>query len=102
MDTLISYHFGEERFRRHYPKKVVKEHFTKYIIPLEYTSATWEEAKVHYGAKKYNEVISKRQGKPIGRITDEERAHEEAKKKEEEETIVKLYAICTSMQLGST
>jgi hypothetical protein len=28
VDTLLSYHFGEERFRRHDPKKVVKEHFS--------------------------------------------------------------------------
>jgi hypothetical protein len=38
VDILLSYHFGEERFRRHDPKKVIKEHFNKLGVPWEYTS----------------------------------------------------------------
>jgi hypothetical protein len=74
VDTLISYHFGEERFRRHDPKKIVKEHFNKLGVPWEYTSEVWEEEEVHCGARTYDEVITRRQGKPIGRIIDEEKA----------------------------
>jgi hypothetical protein len=51
VDVFLSYHFREEIFKRHDPKKVVKEHFTKLGIPWEYTSTTWEEEEVHCGAK---------------------------------------------------
>jgi hypothetical protein len=40
---LLSYNFREERFRRHDPKKVVKEHFNKLGVSWEYTSKVWEE-----------------------------------------------------------
>jgi len=61
VDKLHSYHFREEGFRRHDQKKVVKEHFSKYGVPLEYNWATWEEEEVYYGTRTYDEVISKRQ-----------------------------------------
>jgi hypothetical protein len=57
---LLSYHFGEERFRRHDLKKVVKEHFNKLGVPWEYTSEVWEEEEVHCNARNYDEVIFKR------------------------------------------
>jgi hypothetical protein len=60
VDTLLSYHFREEIFRRHDLKKVIKEHFNKLGVPWEYTLDTWEEEEVHYGARTYDEVISKR------------------------------------------
>jgi hypothetical protein len=33
VDTLLSYHFGEEIFMRHDPKKIIKEHVNKLGIP---------------------------------------------------------------------
>jgi len=72
VDTFLSYHFREERFKMHDPKKVVKEHFTKLGISWEYTLATREiKEEVHCGSKTYDEFISKREGKPLGRIADE-------------------------------
>jgi len=58
----------------------------------------WEEEDVHRMAKPYNEVIARRHGKPLGRITNEERAHGEAIKKEEEEATMKAYVATTSVQ----
>jgi hypothetical protein len=60
VDTLLSFHFGEERFQRHDPKEVVKEYCSKHKHTWEYTSATWEEEEVHCGTQTYEEVISKR------------------------------------------
>jgi len=40
VDTLISFHFGEERFLRHDPKEVVKEYCSKHKHTWEYTSST--------------------------------------------------------------
>jgi hypothetical protein len=85
VDTLLSFHFREERLWRHDPKKVVKEHCSKYKHLWEYTLATWEEEEVHCGAQTYDEVIAKRQGKSLGRIVDEEKSHEEDWKRDEEE-----------------
>jgi hypothetical protein len=50
VNTLLSYHFGEERFRRHDPKGVVKDHFNKMGLPWEYTTETWDEEEVHHNA----------------------------------------------------
>jgi len=33
VDIFLSYHFGEEIFRRHNPKGVVKYHFNKVALP---------------------------------------------------------------------
>jgi len=71
VDTLLLYHFREEQFRKNDPKKVVKEHCNKYSVPWEYTLATWEEVEFHCGARTYKEVISRRQGKALGRVIDE-------------------------------
>jgi len=60
IDTLLSYHFGEERFKRHDPKKVIKECFNKIGLPWEYTSEIWEEEEVHCDAKNYDEFLFKR------------------------------------------
>jgi hypothetical protein len=43
VDKFISYHFGEERFKRNDPKKVIEENFNKLGVPWEYTSKLWEE-----------------------------------------------------------
>jgi len=67
---LLSFHFGEERSRRHDPKRVVKEHFNKVGLPWEYTTNVWEEEEVHRNARTYDKVSFKRQGMPLGRIVD--------------------------------
>jgi hypothetical protein len=41
VDILLSYHFGEERFRRHDPMNVVREHFNSVRLPYEYTFEIW-------------------------------------------------------------
>jgi hypothetical protein len=38
VNSLMFYHFGEERFKRHDPKEVVKYHFNKMGLPWEYTT----------------------------------------------------------------
>jgi hypothetical protein len=38
VDMLLSYHFGEERFRRHNPRNIVREHFNNVRLPYEYTT----------------------------------------------------------------
>jgi len=82
---LLSFHFGEDRFRRHNPKGVVKQHLNKLGLPWEYTTDVWEEEEVHLNTRTYDEVLFKRQGRPLGRIVDEDKELEEAIKKEEEE-----------------
>jgi hypothetical protein len=57
VDILLSYHFGEERFRRHDPKNIVKENFNSMRLPYEYTTEFWEEEEVHQNARTYDEVI---------------------------------------------
>jgi hypothetical protein len=59
VDILLSYKFGEERLRRHNPKKVVKEHFNKIGLPWEYTSENWEEEEVHCNVRTYDDVLFK-------------------------------------------
>jgi hypothetical protein len=60
VDIILSYHFGEERFRRHDSKKVVKEHFNKLGVPWEYASEVWDEEEIHCNARAYDEVNFKR------------------------------------------
>jgi hypothetical protein len=86
---LLLYHFREERFMMHDPKNFIKEHFNKKGMPWEYTLEVWEEEEIHCDARNYDEVIFKRRGKPIGRISDEEREREESRKKKEEEATEK-------------
>jgi hypothetical protein len=74
VNTLLSFHFGEERFRRHDPKGVIKDHFNKVGFPWEYTTDIWEEEEIHRNVRTYNEVTFKRRGKPIIRIVDEEKS----------------------------
>jgi hypothetical protein len=74
VNTLLLYRFEEDTFRRHDPKKVVRENCNKYSAPWENTSTTWEEEELHCRARTYDEVISKKQGNPLGRILDEGRA----------------------------
>jgi hypothetical protein len=64
VNTLLSYGFGEERFRRHDPKKVVREYCIQNKFTWEYTSTFWEEEENHCGAHSYDEVIARRQGQP--------------------------------------
>jgi hypothetical protein len=68
---LLSFHFGEERFRRHKPKGVVKEHLNKLGMPWEYKTYVWEEEEVHLNTITYDKVFFKRQGMPLGRFVDE-------------------------------
>jgi hypothetical protein len=37
VDILLSYHSGEERFRRHDPKNIYNEHFNSMRLSYEYT-----------------------------------------------------------------
>jgi hypothetical protein len=41
VDILLSYHFGEENFKRHDPNNIVKEHFHRMRLPYEYTTEFW-------------------------------------------------------------
>jgi hypothetical protein len=56
VDILLSYHFKEERCRRHDPKKVVKKHFNKLGVPWDYTSEVWEEEEIHCNTRTCDEV----------------------------------------------
>lgn len=47
VNTVLSYHFGEERYKRHDPKNIVRDHFDKIGLPWEYTTDIWEEEEVH-------------------------------------------------------
>jgi hypothetical protein len=38
VNTLLSYHFEEERYKRHDPKNTVRENFNKIGLPWEYTT----------------------------------------------------------------
>ena len=57
VNDLMSYHFGEERFKRHDPKEVVKDHFNKMGLPWEYTTNIWDEEEVHQNACTYDDAI---------------------------------------------
>jgi hypothetical protein len=74
VNILFSYHFGEERSRRHDPKGVIKEHFNKVEFPWEYTTEVWEEEEVHHSARNYNDFTFKIMGIPLGRIPDDNKA----------------------------
>jgi hypothetical protein len=60
VDILLSYHFGEEGFKRHDPKKVVKENLNKIGLPWEYTSEILEEEEVHNNTRNYYDTLFKR------------------------------------------
>ena len=62
VDILLSYHFEDKKFKRYYPKKVVKEHFNKLGVPWEYTSEVWEEEEIHCNARNYDEFVTSRSG----------------------------------------
>jgi hypothetical protein len=102
VDILLSYHFGEERFRRHDPKNIVKENFHRMRLPYEYTTEFWEEEEVHQNDKTYDEVIFNRWGQPKGRITDEEAAREETRKDAERDEAERSSPISVSTHSGST
>jgi hypothetical protein len=73
VNTLLSYHFGEERFRRHDLKGVVKDHFNKVGFPWEYTTYVWEEEEVHQMQELTMRSPSRDEASPLGRIVDEEK-----------------------------
>jgi hypothetical protein len=64
VNTLLSYGFGEECFRRHDPKKVVREHCIQNKYTWQYTSIFWKDEEPHCGARTYDQVIARRQGQP--------------------------------------
>jgi hypothetical protein len=101
VDTLLSYHFGEERFKRHDPKGIVKEHFNNIRLPYEYTTDLWEEEEVHQNTRTYDEVIFNRRGQPKGRIADEEKAREATRKEAEQEEVGHISPISISSHSGS-
>jgi hypothetical protein len=78
VDTLLSFFFREERLRRNDPKQVVKEYCSKHKHNGEYTSTKWEEYDIHCVTRTYEEVIFMRKGKPLGWISNEGKAQEEA------------------------
>jgi hypothetical protein len=45
VNTLLSYHFGEEWFRRHDPKNTMRDHFNKIGLPWEYTTISGRRKK---------------------------------------------------------
>jgi hypothetical protein len=61
VNTFLSYHFGEERFRRHDPKEVIKEHFNKVGLPWEYTTKVWEKRR-YIAVKKITMMSPSRDG----------------------------------------
>jgi hypothetical protein len=83
VDILLSYHFGEESFRKHDPKNIIKEHFNRMRLPYEYTFEFWEEEEVHQNTRTYDEFIFNRRSQPKGRIDDEEAAREVTRKEVE-------------------
>jgi hypothetical protein len=85
VDILLYYHFGEEIFRRHDPRNIVREHFNSVKIPYEYTINFWKEEEMHQNERTYDEVISNMCGHPKGMIIDEEVAREVARKEAEQE-----------------
>jgi hypothetical protein len=42
VNTFSSYHFREERNRRHDPKNTMREHFNKIDLPWEYKKKLWK------------------------------------------------------------
>jgi hypothetical protein len=101
VDILLSYHFGEERFKRHDPRNIVREHFNSVKHPYEYTTDIWEEDEVHQNAKTYDEVIFNRCGQPKRRIIDEEEVREVARKEAKQEEVGRSSSISISIHLGS-
>jgi hypothetical protein len=85
VDIFLSYHFGEERFRRHDPKNIVKEHFHSMRLPYEYTTEFWEEEGVHQNSRTYDEVIFNRRGQPKGRIMQMKKLQERQPEKMQRE-----------------
>jgi uncharacterized protein YktA (UPF0223 family) len=83
VDILLSYHFGEEIFRRNDPRNIVMEHFNSIRLPYEYTIDFWEKDEVHKNYKTYEEVISNKCAHPKGMIIDQEAIREVAIKEEE-------------------
>jgi hypothetical protein len=70
VNNLLSYHFGEERYKIHDPKNIVRDHFNKIGLPWEYTIDLWKEEEVHQNSWTYDEFIFNRRGQPRGRIVD--------------------------------
>jgi hypothetical protein len=58
--TLLSYRFGEERFRRDDPKGVIKYYCKKICLQWEYITEIWDEEEVHRNTRTYDDIIFNR------------------------------------------
>jgi hypothetical protein len=66
VNTIVSYHFEEERYRRHDPKNMVRELLNKICVPWEYTKGIWEDEEVHKNIQTYDKFIFNRHVQPKG------------------------------------
>jgi hypothetical protein len=74
VDILTSFHFREEIFWRHDPLNIVKEHCISHRYRWEYKTDVWEEEEITLShVRTYHDVIFKRRGNPLGRVSDEQR-----------------------------
>jgi hypothetical protein len=48
---------------------VVKKHYLIQKHKWHYTTDNWEEEEIHYCTRTYHEVIFRRNGNPLGRIS---------------------------------
>jgi hypothetical protein len=96
VDILLSYNFGEERFRRHDPKNIAKENFNSMTLLYEYTTEFWKEEEVHQNDITYNKVIFNRWGLPKRRIADKEDAREVSRKEAERDEVERYSPISVS------
>jgi hypothetical protein len=53
VNTLASFHFGKERFRRNDPLKVVSTHYNNHKYRWSYASDVWEEEEIHCRERTY-------------------------------------------------
>lgn len=97
VDTLEKFHFGEERFRRHYPLKIVSSHYQVCKYKRTYESETQRDEEIHKRVVNYDEVIFRMRGSSqhSGKLQQQEEVkatREKAEKKRKLEAEAKAAA----------
>jgi hypothetical protein len=56
-NILFTFHFGEERFCRHDPLRVINKHYNTCKYRWSYKSKAYEEDEIHIISRTYDKVI---------------------------------------------
>jgi hypothetical protein len=80
---MESYHFGEERFKRHDPGSIIPTRALQVNLTWPYTHEKWKEEDVKRRARSHDEVLFRIQ--KIEKFREQRKQEEELRRKQEEE-----------------